>query len=53
MRDGTILDFSKAILGSDGLDRYAIIDILNVSLLIMKQMKKISDIEEPDIWEVY
>ena len=51
MRDGTILDFSESNMGSDGLDRYADHRYIERITFDYETDKKISDIEETDIWE--
>ena len=51
MRDGTILDFSESNMGSDGLERYADHRYINRITYDYDTDEKISDIEEPDIWE--
>lgn len=51
MRDGTILDFSESNMGSDGLERYADHRYIEHITFDYETDEKISDIEEPDIWE--
>ena len=51
LKDGTILDFSESNMGSDGLDRYADHRYISRIIFDYDTDEKISDIDEPDIWE--
>lgn len=51
MMDGAILDFSESNMGSDGLNRYADHRYISRITYDYDTDEKISDIDDPDIWE--